>query len=94
MLLNILSFLCNFEVCSGIFWHIITLERFELKGWQNNERLNMYIITQYHMESTLYGIYALLVFVSVIEESAQQTSEIDKNLLNFKQEKIYIFLKK
>ena len=27
----------------------------------------MYIITQYHMESTLYGIYALLVFVSVIE---------------------------
>ena len=54
----------------------------------------MYIITQYHMESTLYGIYALLVFVSVIEESAQQTSEIDKNLLNFKQEKIYIFLKK
>ena len=68
MLLNILSFLCNFEVCSGIFWHIITLERFELKGWQNNERLNMYIITQYHMESTLYGIYALLVFVSVIEQ--------------------------
>ena len=68
MLLNILSFLCYFEVCSGIFWHIIiTLERFELKGWQNNERLNMYIITQYHMESTLYGIYALLVFVSVIE---------------------------
>ena len=67
ILLNILGFLCNFEVCSGIFWHIITLERFELKGWQNNERLNMYIITQYHMESTLYGIYALLVFVSVIQ---------------------------
>ena len=90
MLLNILSFLCNFEACSGIFWHIITFERFELKGWQNNERLNMYIITQYHIESTLCGIYALLVFESVIE-SAHQTSEIEKHLLNFKQEKIYIF---
>ena len=56
-------------MCNGIyiFWHIITLERFEVKGWQNNERLNMYIIPQYHMESTLYGIYALLVSVSVIE---------------------------
>ena len=43
------------------------------------------------MESTLYGIYALLVFVS--NESAQQTSEIEKHLFNFKQEKKYIFLK-
>ena len=40
------------------------------------------------MESTLYGMY------QESNESAQQTSEIEKHLFNFKQEKIYIFFKK
>ena len=40
--LNILCFLCQFGVCSCIFGQIITLEKFQLKGWQNDECLNMY----------------------------------------------------
>ena len=43
-LTRILRFLYHFAVCSGIFWHFRILERFEIKGWQNDECLNMYII--------------------------------------------------
>ena len=32
-------------MCRGIFWHFRILERFEIKGWQDDECLSMYIIT-------------------------------------------------
>ena len=41
---NVLRFLCHFAVCSGKFWHFSILERFEIKGWQNDDLLSMTII--------------------------------------------------
>ena len=43
-LTRIFRFLCHFAVCRGIFWHFRIVETFEIKGWQNDEYLNMYII--------------------------------------------------
>ena len=48
------------------------------------------------MESTLYDIYALLVFALISNPNSQRSKrviDIEKNLLNFKQEK-NLFLKK
>ena len=39
---GLLRFLCQFGMCSGIFGQIITLGKFQLKGWQNDEYLNMH----------------------------------------------------
>ena len=39
---GLIHFLCQFGMCSGIFGQIITLEKFQLKGWQNDEYLNMH----------------------------------------------------
>ena len=51
-------------VCRGIFWHFRMLEGSDLKGWQNYECLNMYIMNTNDMESALYGINARVVDVS------------------------------
>ena len=53
--------ICHFKV-----YHFSIRERFEIKSWQNDECLSMYI-KQYHMESALYGIYALVVLVLEME---------------------------
>ena len=48
------------------------------------------------MESTLYGIYALLVFALISNPNSQWSKrviDIEKNLLNFKQEKDLFFKK-
>ena len=44
MHLNTLSFPCNLGCVAAYFGVLlIILERFELKGWKNDERLNMYV---------------------------------------------------
>ena len=48
------------------------------------------------MESTLYGIYSLLVFALISNPNSQWSKrviDIEKNLLNFKQEKDLFFKK-